>query len=294
MSNSFTSTRNACKLCTPLGACLAFKGIQGAITLLHGSQGCATYIRRYLISHFKEPVDIASSNFSEHTAVFGGSGNLAKAIENVTQQYKPALIGIASTCLSETIGEDMPGIVRHYEADHLDRPELVTVATPSYNGTHVDGYWKALRAIVEKLAKKTPTQEIKKQINVFPGICSPADLRYLKEIAADFNLPFVLLPDYSETLDGPAWSEYQRLPQGGTSLDEIKSMGQSQNTIQFGETANSYPYSPGEYLWEKFQIPVYKLGLPIGITATDYLLKYWGLSAGVLCQKNMLKNVAVC
>jgi len=26
------ATRNACKLCTPLGACLAFKGIEGAIS----------------------------------------------------------------------------------------------------------------------------------------------------------------------------------------------------------------------------------------------------------------------
>jgi len=29
------------------------------------------YIRRYLISHFREPVDIASTNFSEDAAVFG-------------------------------------------------------------------------------------------------------------------------------------------------------------------------------------------------------------------------------
>ena len=67
----FTATQNACKLCTPLGAALAFEGIENSVPLLHGSQGCSTYIRRYMISHFKEPVDIASSNFSEETAVFG-------------------------------------------------------------------------------------------------------------------------------------------------------------------------------------------------------------------------------
>ncbi len=63
------ATRNACKLCTPLGACLAFAGVEGARTILHGSQGCATYIRRYMISHFKEPIDIASSNFGETSAI---------------------------------------------------------------------------------------------------------------------------------------------------------------------------------------------------------------------------------
>jgi nitrogenase molybdenum-iron protein NifN len=267
-------------MCTPLGACLAFKGIQGAITLLHGSQGCATYIRRYMISHYKEPVDIASSNFSEQTAVFGGGSNLIKALENVTKQYNPVLIGVASTCLSETIGEDMAGIIRGYCERHPEAPVIVPVSTASYQGTHADGYWKALRAVVEQLVVKTPTQEIKRQINVFPGICSPADIRYLKEIAGDFRLPFVLLPDYSETLDGPAWTDYQRLPSGGTTVTEITSTGQSQNTLQFGKTANEHPYSPGEYLWEKFGIPVYKLGLPIGVAATDYLFRLLPLLSG--------------
>ena len=57
----YVSTTNACKLCKPLGACLAFRGIEGAVPFLHGSQGCATYMRRYIISHFNEPIDIASS-----------------------------------------------------------------------------------------------------------------------------------------------------------------------------------------------------------------------------------------
>jgi nitrogenase molybdenum-iron protein NifN len=59
---------------------MAFKGVEGCVPLIHGGQGCATYIRRYLISHFREPVDIASSNFSEETTIFGGSANLTIGI----------------------------------------------------------------------------------------------------------------------------------------------------------------------------------------------------------------------
>ncbi len=69
---SYVSTRNACKLCAPLGASLVFRGIEGAVPFLHGSQGCATYMRRYIISHFREPMDIAASGFSESSAIFGG------------------------------------------------------------------------------------------------------------------------------------------------------------------------------------------------------------------------------
>ena len=104
---SFVSTCNPCKLCAPLGAALAFMGVEGAIPFIHGSQGCATYIRRYLISHYREPIDIGSSSFSEETAVFGGESNLKAGLANIIRQYKPRMIGIATSCLSETIGDDV-------------------------------------------------------------------------------------------------------------------------------------------------------------------------------------------
>ena len=98
------AARNACKLCAPLGACVVFNGLEGCVPILHGSQGCATYIRRYLISHFREPVDIGSSSFSEEETVFGGAKNLKAGLANITSQYRPASIGVATTCLAETIG----------------------------------------------------------------------------------------------------------------------------------------------------------------------------------------------
>ena len=79
-STHYVSTTNACKLCKPLGACLAFRGIEGAVPMLHGSQGCATYMRRYIISHFREPMDIASSSLGEKHAVYGGGQNLKQGL----------------------------------------------------------------------------------------------------------------------------------------------------------------------------------------------------------------------
>ena len=90
LETPYVSTTNACKLCAPLGACLAFRGIEGAVPFLHGSQGCATYMRRYLISHFREPMDIASSSLGEKHAVFGGGPNLKQGITNVMHKYGAA------------------------------------------------------------------------------------------------------------------------------------------------------------------------------------------------------------
>ena len=72
---------------------------------LHGSQGCATYMRRYIIRHYNEPIDIASSSLSEKHAVYGGGPNLKLGLTNVTEKYRPAVIGLATTCLTETIGD---------------------------------------------------------------------------------------------------------------------------------------------------------------------------------------------
>jgi nitrogenase molybdenum-iron protein NifN len=159
-------------LCAPLGACLALRGVAGAVPFLHGSQGCATYIRRYLISHFREPVDIAVSGFSEATTVFGGGDNLHHGLNNVARQYHPELIGIATTCLPETIGEDVGLLLREFRPEGADPFLMVHVATPSYRGTHVDGFHATVRALVEQLAEGGPAGE---HVNVFPGMVSPAD-----------------------------------------------------------------------------------------------------------------------
>ena len=264
-------TRNACKLCTPLGACLAFRGIENAMPFLHGSQGCATYIRRYLISHFREPMDIASSSFSEHSAVFGGAQNLARGLDNVRRQYQPALIGIATTCLSETIGEDVPMMIRDYRRAHESEdtlPALVQVSTASYRGTHVDGFHDTVRAIVEELAVEATGRT--DRVLILPGMASPADLRHLKELVTDFGLPFTLLPDYSDTLDAPLWDHERPLPEGGTPLEEIRRAGDCGLVLQLGAVLAGRR-TASDVLAERFGTPVVKLGLPIGVRASDAL-----------------------
>ena len=236
-SKPYTATQNACKMCTPLGAALAFHGIERSVPLLHGSQGCATYMRRYLISHFKEPVDIASSNFSEETAVFGGGANLKQAIENVARQYSPSMIGIATTCLSETIGDDVPMILAGMGAS-IKGTSLVHVSTPSYTGTHMDGFHQAVAAVVDRF---NPTDKRigykpkkKKTVNLFPGMISNADIRHLKEIFETFHTPCTVLPDYSERLEGPSWQEYQPIQEGGTPISVIEKMNVAVHSLEFG------------------------------------------------------------
>ncbi|MDR1957769.1 MAG: hypothetical protein LBQ54_01775 [Planctomycetaceae bacterium] len=273
----FVSTRNACKLCSPLGACFAMRGIEGCIPLIHGSQGCSTYIRRYGISHFREPIDIASSNFVEATAIFGGRDNLFRAINNVTKQYHPTAIGITSTCLSETIGEDVPMYLREYlmkrelgETGLTDRrPILFYASTPSYRGTHMDGFheaiWSAIKSVTEHM---TPDVSRPQQLNILSGFVSTEDLRELHSILGTYSLPYTLIPDYSETLDGGAWEDYQKLPEGGTPLTGIAAMPNAIGTVSLGKAVPS-EHNGAVFLQEQFGVPMQNIELPIGIENTD-------------------------
>lgn len=261
------ATENACHLCTPLGAALVFKGVEGMIPLIHGSQGCATYMRRYTISHFREPIDIASSNFSEASTIFGGGENLKQALKNVMLQYNPKAIGVATSCLSETIGDNAAAIIKSFvkENEGNDIPKIVSVSSPSYQGDHILGFFKAVHSITDQLAVKSG--KAKKQVNVFPSFISPEDIRYLKRVFKDFELDMVLLPDYSETLDGGSWSDYERIPKGGTTLTDIESMGDSFASIDLNY--GSGKHSAAKLLKEKFEIPAHSVGFPLGIRQCD-------------------------
>lgn len=284
-----SATRNACKLCSPLGACIAFRGIKGAMPLLHGSQGCATYIRRYIISHFREPMDIASSSFSEEAVIFGGRDNLYAGIKNVSSQYAPSLIGVATTCLSETIGDDVSAFLRQYRqnSDAGSMPLLVNVSTPSYRGSHIDGFQETVKSVVESLARKDAA---KRQINLFSGFVSCADIRYLKEILQDFNLQYVLFPDYSDTLDAGLWDEYKKIPEGGTPVEKIMDMGSSCASIEFGKSLNKRD-TAAAFLLEQLKVSLYNLGLPIGINETDKFFKVLqDLSGAAIPERHKLER----
>jgi len=271
----YISTRNACKLCTPLGACLAYKGIEGCVPVIHGSQGCATYIRRYMISHFREPVDIASSNFDESATIFGGKENCHKAINNVVAQYKPKILAVTTTCLSETIGDDVQQFMNEYiQHSKLEKlPVFVAASTPSYQGSHADGFHQAVLAAVSGLSKKK-TQGV--HVNIFPGMFSPADLRYIKDVFNAFGVGYIMLPDYSETLDGSSWEEYKHIPDGGTTLAEIEGTGDAKVSLQFGKVFNKAGKTGGKsiqtaatLLHDKFGIEEKTLPWPLGVEACD-------------------------
>jgi nitrogenase molybdenum-iron protein NifN len=177
------------------------------------------------------------------------------------------MIGIASTCLSETIGEDVEKILREFRAAHAvgTLPELVAVSTPSYKGSHMDGFHATVLALTKQFARRSRHQET---LSIFPGLVSPEDIRYLKQVMRDFGVSAVIMPDYSETLDGPAWEEYRLLPAGGTPLAALREMGSHAAALEFASTL-APEQSAAVYLETQFEVPHVRLDLPVGLRASD-------------------------
>jgi nitrogenase molybdenum-iron protein NifN len=250
----------------PLGGVIAFKGIENAMVISHGSQGCSTYMRLANVEHFNEPVDIASSSLNEKQTIYGGEANLKKAIDNVLRVYQPKVVGILTTCLSETMGEDLDRIVAGYVQERsLTGVDIIPVPTPSYSGSHTEGFWAATRGIIAHFARAT---EKHNRINVIVPHISPADIREIKRILGMMNVEYTLVPDYSLTLDRPYGGRYQKIPPGGTRAEDISWMPGAPLTIQFGLTCPD-AISPGKLLEEQFGVPLVNLPLPIGIEAVD-------------------------
>lgn len=264
---------NPCKLCMPMGGALAIKGLEGSINIMHSSQGCSTYVRRHIAQHYNEPMDIASSALTEQATVYGGGDYLKKAIKNVMKVYKPKVIGVTTSCLAETIGEDIERVIAEFMVDEgIDHEELKIfyAGTPGYGGTQFEGYYYTIKRMIETWTK--PAEKHNK-INIISGLITPADIRHLKYILSLFDIEAIIVPDISETLDAPyKKGEFNKIPDGGTKIKDIEVMSGSIATIEMGVSVKP-EHSAGEYLKQIYDVPLYKVPIPMGLTFTDMFLK---------------------
>ncbi len=271
-------TVNPAKTCQPVGAMYAALGIHGCLPHSHGSQGCCAYHRSTLTRHYKEPVMAATSSFTEGSSVFGGQANLLQAITNIFTTYDPEVIAVHTTCLSETIGDDIPQIA-HKAAEKGTIPEgkyVIHCSTPSYVGSHVTGFSNMTKGMVDYFASPSDTRL--RTINIIPGWVEPADMAEIKRLCASMKVETIMFPDTSGVLNAPQLGKHEFYPRGGVTVERLKKIGSSQGTIAMGHTAS---LAAARALDAKCKVPCEILPLPIGIRATDRLVNALRKMAGV-------------
>jgi nitrogenase molybdenum-iron protein beta chain len=263
-------TVNPAKTCQPIGAMYAALGIHGCMPHSHGSQGCCSYHRSTLTRHYKEPVMAGTSSFTEGASVFGGQANLLTAIDTLFTVYNPDIIAVHTTCLSETIGDDLNQIIGKAREEGKIPPgkRVIYANTPSYVGSHVTGFSNMVKGIVRGLPEKSATKN--DTINIIPGWVEPSDMREIKRLAKEMGVPVTMFPDTSGVLDSTMTDHYAIYPKGGARIEDIVASGASKHTLALGNFCSE---EGAQALEVKCGVPYSALDLPIGISATDRFIQ---------------------
>jgi nitrogenase molybdenum-cofactor synthesis protein NifE len=261
---------NPLKQSQPLGAALAFLGLKGVMPLFHGSQGCTAFAKVMLVRHFREAIPLSTTAMTEVSTILGGEENIEQAILTLVEKSKPEIIGLCTTGLTETRGDDMEGILRTIRKRHPELYDLpiVFASTPDFRGALQDGFAAAVESIVKELPQPGETRP--DQINILVSSAfTPGDVQEVKEIVSAFGLKPIVVPDLSGSLDGHLDDSYSAVTAGGTTLAELRQMGSSLFTLALGESMRG----AAESLQKQFGIPYEVFPQLTGLNAVDNFMQ---------------------
>ena len=222
---------NPHKLSQPMGATLAFLGIDKCMPLMHGGQGCTSFTKVYFTRHYCEPIAIQTSAVTDAIAVLdGGDYSIVESVKNITKKVQPSLIGLYTTGLPETKGDDLRAV-----AGKVDFP-LVYVNTADYEGGLESGWALACKALIEQLVEPQQSTDRRKLV-ILPHVgLQPIEVEKIKELAAGFGFVAYALPDLSGSLDGHLGEKQSALSSGGIGIAEIKSLGDAALVLTIGDS----------------------------------------------------------
>ena len=269
VSSGKAATTNPLKQSPALGGAMAFLGIERSLPLLHGSQGCTAFALVLMVRHFREAIPLQTTAMSEISTILGGADNVEAAIGNIYDRAQPRLIGICSTALTETRGEDMAADLRTIRERHpewRDVLDVVFASTPDYGGSLEEGWGKVVTAVIEALVPQGEVPRALRRVNLLVGShLTPGDVEELADFVHGMGLDAVVLPDLSGSLDGHVPDRHITTSLGGTRLDAIAGMGSAVLTLAVGAQMEG----AAEALQRRTGVPYRMFDHVTGLAATD-------------------------
>ncbi|HRJ59877.1 MAG TPA: nitrogenase iron-molybdenum cofactor biosynthesis protein NifN [Azospirillaceae bacterium] len=262
---------NPLKMSAPLGGALAFMGVDNCLPLFHGSQGCTAFGMVLLVRHFREAVPLQTTAMDQVATIMGGYENLEEALKTIHANNKPDMIGVCTTGVTETKGDDMGGALTLFRKRNPDLAalDLVFVNTPDFAGGFEEGFAAAVTGMVEQLVEPVD-YKIPGQINVLAGAhLTPGDIEELRDVIESFGLSPIFLPDLSLSMSGRQPADFTATTLGGVTVDQIRSMGASEFTIAVGRSMGSACAA----LEMKTGVPCRHFDRLTGLEASDAFIK---------------------
>lgn len=293
---------NPLKQSQPLGAALAFLGIRGMMPLFHGSQGCTAFAKVMLVRHFREAIPLATTAMDEVNTILGGGDNIETALLTLLEKAKPEIVGLCTTGLTETRGDDMAGIIHSLgqRRPELAQLPLAFASTPDFKGALQDGYAAAVEALVRDIPQrygasgggelgggKLGAEEDRAEENrgertrltalgaepqvtvLVSAAFAPGDVQAIKDLVSAFGLAPVLVPDLSSSLDGHLAEDYSAVTSGGTDVAALGALDRSCHTLALGQSMEA----AAGILHQRFGTPFSLFNSLTGLEAVDQFLQ---------------------
>ena len=262
---------NPLKVSQPVGASLAFLGINRSIPMMHGSQGCTAFGKVFFVRHFREPIPLQTTAMDQSSTVMGADDSVVEGLKTIAGKSRPALIGLPTTGLSETQGADIKRLAKRFKEEFPEFADIpvVPVITPDYTGCLESGFAQAVKGIIEVLVPEDTSRvgRRKKQVNVLAGAhLTPGDLEHLKDLVEMFGLRPVVMPDLADSLDGHLTDqESSPVSVGGTPVAEILTMNESVATLVVGRSL----HDAADLLKTRSGVPDWRFDSLMGLEAVD-------------------------
>lgn len=262
------------KASAPMGAALAFLGINRSMPMLHGSQGCTAFAKVFFVRHFREPIPLQTSAMDQVSTVMSADPNVIEGLLAICNKQKPDMIGVPTTGLSETQGVDINRLVKDFRTEHpeFNHIAVVPVNTPDFTGCLESGYALAVKAMIEWLVPEDTSRVGRRprQLNILAGsLLTPGDIEHLKELCEAFRLDPVVLPDLGDSLDGHLTDEdFTPFTLGGTPVSAFQSLGDAAATLVVGRSLNP----AADLLRTRTGVPDYRFDSLMGLAENDRLI----------------------
>ncbi|MDZ8105683.1 MAG: nitrogenase iron-molybdenum cofactor biosynthesis protein NifN [Nostoc sp. DedQUE12a] len=270
-------TVNPLKQSQALGASLAFLGLKGTMPLFHGSQGCTAFAKVVLVRHFREAIPLATTAMTEVTTILGGEENVEQAILTLVEKAKPEIIGLCTTGLTETRGDDIEGFLKEIRERHPELHDLAIIfaPTPDFKGALQDGFAVAVESIVKEIPRAGGIKT--EQVTILAGSAfTPGDVQEIKEMVTAFGLVPIFVPDIGASLDGHLEDNYSAVTVSGTTLKQLREVGCSAFTLALGESMRG----AAKILEERFGTPYEVFGEVTGLEPVDEFLQALAVLSG--------------
>jgi nitrogenase molybdenum-iron protein beta chain len=174
--------------------------------------------------------------------------------------------------MPEVIGDDLNSYTINAKKKELIPADLPTpyANTPSFNGTHIDGYDSMLKSILLNLTAEHRVEgKCNGKLNLIPGFeGNTGNLREYKKYLEAMDIPYTMMPDITDVFDSVCDGTY-RLYAGGTPLEDAADSINAKATVSLMKYSSlqTMKWIDSEYAGESEVLP-----LPMGVEKTDQFL----------------------